>query len=322
MHTAAAYRRGVTATLETPTSTGTDQAPDAVVLVRPHHFRPNPETFADNTFQRPSRGRDTALPAYAEVTTLAQTLEAHGVRVHLVEDTGHATPDSVFCNNWFSTHPDGTVVVYPMHAENRRGERRADVLELLERDYVVTRTLDLSAGVAAGTALEGTGAMVLDHRTRTAFVCRSRRTDPALLRRFCRELEFEAVVVDAEDDGVPVYHTNVLMSVGTGVALVGTGLIPDAGQRRRLVAALEGSGREVVDLPRDAIRNFAGNCLELQGGERLLALSARAERALPERVRAALERHVRLLPVPVPTLELAGGSVRCTLGGIHLTPRS
>ncbi|WP_380160845.1 arginine deiminase-related protein [Kineococcus sp. R86509] len=312
----------MTATLDTPTSTGTAQAPAAVVLVRPHHFRPNPETVADNSFQRPARGGDTAGPAHAEVTALTATLEAHGVRVHLVEDTGHTTPDSVFCNNWFSTHPDGTVVVYPMHAENRRGERRADVLELLARDYVVTRTLDLGAGVTPGTALEGTGAMVLDHRSRTAFVCRSRRTDPALLQRFCRELEFEPVVVDAEDDGVPVYHTNVLMSVGTDVALVGTGLLTDAGQRRQLVAALEGSGREVVDLPREAIRNFAGNCLELQGSQRLLALSERAERALPDRVRAVVENHVRLLPVPVPTLELAGGSVRCTLGGIHLTPRS
>jgi hypothetical protein len=313
----------VTTTLDTaPAGAVTPaQAPAAVVLVRPHHFRPNPETVADNSFQRPARGQDTATPAYAEVTALADTLTAHGVRVHLVEDTGLSSPDSVFCNNWFSTHPDGTVVVYPMHAENRRGERREDVLQLLGREYVVTRTLDLSAGAAPGTALEGTGAMVLDHRSRTAFVCRSRRTDPDLLRRFCRELDFEAVVVDAEDDGVPVYHTNVLMSVGSGVALVGTELVRDAGQRRRLVAALERTGREVVHLPREAIRNFAGNCLELRGRELVLALSARAERALPERVRAALERHVRLLPVPVPTLELAGGSVRCTLGGIHLTPR-
>jgi hypothetical protein len=312
----------VTATLDAPAAAGTGQAPAAVVLVRPHHFRPNPETFADNSFQRSAPGQDTAAPAHAEVTALAVTLTAHGVRVHLVEDTGRTTPDSVFCNNWFSTHPDGTVVVYPMHAENRRGERRDDVLELLRREYLVTRTLDLSTGVSAGTALEGTGAMVLDHRSRTAFVCRSRRTDPALLQRFCRELDFEAVVVDAEDDGVPVYYTNVLMSVGTDVAVVGTQLLPDAGQRRRLVGALERSGREVVDLPRRAVRNFAGNCLELQGRERLLALSSRAEQALPDRVRTVLEHHVRLLPVPVPTLELAGGSVRCALGGIHLTRRS
>lgn len=163
------------------------QAPSAVVMVRPHHFRPNPSTLADNSFQKAGFPGQSSV-ALQEVTQVAQTLQDHGVEVHIFEDLGLETPDSVFPNNWFTTHPDGTVVLYPMYAPNRRLERRPDVLNLLALKYRVQRVIDLATDVPPGTALEGTGAMVLDHIAHVAYVCRSRRADPLLLERFCDSL--------------------------------------------------------------------------------------------------------------------------------------
>ncbi|PPK94557.1 hypothetical protein CLV92_10760 [Kineococcus xinjiangensis] len=288
-------------------------------MVRPHHFRPNPLTAQDNGFQAPVPSLDdVAAAAHAEVTAAAAALERHGVRVHLFEDLAADRPDSVFCNNWFTTHHDGTVVVYPMHAANRRRERRQDVLDALCAHYGVTRVVDLAADVPPGRALEGTGAMVLDHVHRVAYVCRSRRTDERLLRRFCDEVGYRPFAFDAYDRGRPIYHTNVLMAVGATAAVVGADLLPDPDQRRALLRSLADGGREVVLLDRTEIRSFGGNCLELAGTEPLLALSATARRALRPRTLAHLEQHVQLLPLDIPVLELAGGSVRCMLAGIHL----
>jgi len=308
----------MTAPTVTRPATTVAQAPSAVVMVRPHHFTPNPQTLADNAFQSGVRSSATAGEAFAEITVLAETLRSHGVGVHLFEDEEATRPDSVFCNNWFSTHADGTVVVYPMHAENRRTERRDDVVDLLARHYRVERVLDLSG--AAG-ALEGTGAMVLDHVTRTAYVGRSHRTNGELLDRWCAETGFRAVVFEATDRGVPVYHTNVLMSVCSTFALVGAELLDDPTERRELLGSLADSGRQVLELPRTAIRSFAGNCLELQGSQRLLVMSRTGVDALSPSVRERVEQHVGIVAVDVPTLELAGGSVRCTLAGVHLTAK-
>lgn len=301
-------------------------APRAVAMVRPHHFTPNPQTRLDNAYQSIPAGdpAQVARAAYDEVTAMAQTLRAAGVTVHLYDDLGTATPDSVFPNNWFSTESSGALAVYPMHCPNRRGERRTDILEDLARHYRVTRLHDYTEYEAAGEFLEGTGSMVLDHRARRAYACRSQRMSEPILRRFCDEFAYEAVVFDAVDDGgVPIYHTNVLMSVGTSTALVGLEAMPDPADRERVRDELESTGREVVELTRAQVANFAGNALEVSTpGGNVLVMSARGVASLAPAQRATLEAATPLLPVHIPTIEHAGGSARCMLAGIHLPPRA
>ncbi|WP_202976029.1 citrulline utilization hydrolase CtlX [Rothia uropygialis] len=301
------------------------QAPRQIVLVRPHRFTPNPLTELDNRFQsRPTQDpRQVARVAFEEVTSLAEKLEKLGLGVAVFEDLTNETPDSVFPNNWFSTHDDGTVVLYPMHAPNRRAERREDVLAHLRKSGVVRRVVDYSTAESEGQYLEGTGAMVLDHVHRLAYVCRSQRASSHLLARFCSDLGFQPVVFDAFDSrGVPVYHTNVLMSVGTHVTLIGATMIRDPRQRARVLDSLRSTGRQVIELEESQIQRFAGNCLEVSAvGGPTLVLSATAASSLTPQQRRAISVHAHLEPVDVSMIESAGGSVRCMMAGNHLPPR-
>ena len=305
------------------------QAAAGVVMIRPHAFAPNPQTAADNAFQRPDDAdgpaarAEQAARARDEVDEAARRLRDEGVRVHLFDDPGADTPDSVFPNNWFSTHAGGHVALFPMALPSRRRERRADVIELLKREYRVQDVIDYSGLEHDGLFLEGTGAMVLDHLARVAYVARSRRADPIALERFCTHFNFEPIVFDTADArGRAVYHTNVLMAVGTGFALAGFDLFANPRQAADVRARLAEAGREVIALDARQVTEFAANALELRGRDGpLLALSARGLAALAPGQVAALERHVRLVALPVPTIERAGGSVRCMLAGIHLAPR-
>ncbi|MFW8636389.1 citrulline utilization hydrolase CtlX [Cribrihabitans pelagius] len=300
------------------------QAPGAVVMIRPHNFQSNPETRGDNAFQTLARNNEasTAAQALAEFDQAVAVLREAAVTVHVFDDEGTETPDSVFPNNWFSTHAGGHVAVYPMFAPNRRKERRWDVIEMLKRDYRVQDVIDYSGLEQDGLALEGTGAMVLDHIGRIAYTVKSNRADPVLLERFCTHFNFEPMVFEAKDAQVcDVYHTNVLMGIGTEYALICLSMLPDPKRRSEVAQRLEETGREVIDLTPEQIAAFAGNALELTGTRRLLALSARALDALrPEQI-AVIERSADLLPLSIPTIETAGGSVRCMLAGIHLSPR-
>ncbi|MGO4335582.1 citrulline utilization hydrolase CtlX [Labrys sp. KB_33_2] len=300
------------------------QAPSAVVMVRPHHFTVNTETAADNHFQVAGNGGEDLAPlAHAEITRAAETLAVHGVTVHLFEDESRETPDSVFPNNWFSTHAGGHVALYPMKAPSRRRERRADVIEMLKTDYRVQEVIDYSGLEPDGLFLEGTGAMVLDHIDRVAYAVRSDRTDPIALERFCTHFNFEPMAFDARDDkGAAIYHTNVLMCITTDFVLIGLDMITDAARKAEIVARLERSGRDVLALSNRQIENFAGNAIELQGRDgRLLALSTTALAALTPEQRALIEQSATCVALDIPTIERAGGSVRCTLAGVHLTPR-
>lgn len=303
------------------------QAPAAVVMVRPHRFRPNAETAADNAFQRAAAGAPdaaVAAAARAECDAAVARLTAVGVRVHVFEDHGeHDTPDSVFPNNWFSTHPGGHVALFPMFTPSRRRERRLDVIEMLKAEYRVQDVIDYSGLEPDGLCLEGTGAMVLDHLARVAYVARSNRADPTVLERFCTHFNFEPIAFEAADrNGRPIYHTNVLMCVATEFTLVGLELIGDARRRGEVRSRLEEAGRKVIPLGAEQVAEFAGNAMELSGtAGRVLALSERALRSLrPGQVRA-IEASAAPLPLAVPAIELAGGSVRCMLAGVHLTRR-
>ena len=308
------------------------QAPSAVILVRAERFVPNPATAADNAFQRdiPAGQSDeaTSARAVAEMDGVARALQDAGVRVHVFRDEDHTRPDSVFPNNWLSTHAGGYVAVYPMYASNRRHERRADVLELLKSDYRVQTIIDYSGLEPDGIFLEGTGAMVLDHVSRVAYTAVSHRADTHVLERFCSDFNYEPMAFEALDsDGVPVYHTNVIACIGTDVALFALGMIPDEKRREEVRERLCVNGREVVEITEEQVREFAGNAVELRGrtadGRRrsIMAMSGRARRSLrPDQVEA-IERSCEIVAVDIPTIELAGGSVRCMIAGIHLDRR-
>lgn len=303
------------------------QAPSAVVMIRPHAFESNPETQADNAFQKNTPDADRAFlaqRAHEEVTQAAQTLTQAGVRVHLFEDHGeHNTPDSVFPNNWFSTHAGGHIALFPMYSPNRRRERRHDVIEMLKAHYRVQDVIDYSGLEPDGLFLEGTGAMVLDHISRVAYVCRSQRAHPIVLERFATHFNFEPMAFDARDpQGKAIYHTNVLMCIGTDFALVGSALIPDLERRAQVQARLAETGRVLIELSAHQIAEFCGNAMELQTPTGpVVALSSRALAALHPAQIEAIERSARLLPLHIPTIELAGGSVRCMLAGVHLSAR-
>lgn len=302
------------------------QAPSAVVMVRPHHFAVNPETGADNAFQLASSSSpsELAAAALAEFDDAVTKLTAAGVRAHVFEDDGrYDTPDSVFPNNWFSTHHGGRIAIYPMYAPSRRRERRSDVIELLKREYRVQEVVDYSGLEYDNLFLEGTGAMVFDHAERVAYVAASHRADPVILERFCTAFGYEPMAFPTADaSGTPIYHTNVLMTIGTDYALVCLEAITDRHRREEVATRLAESGRTVLELSFAQVAQFAGNAIELTGTDRpLLALSTRAEAALTEIQRTTISASATLLPLSIPTIELAGGSARCMIAGIHLSWR-
>lgn len=303
------------------------QAPGAVVMIRPHRFHPNPETASDNAFQR-TDGRlspkEIAKSAYDEVTNIAARLEEEGVKVHIFEDRGEKeTPDSVFPNNWFSTHPGGHVAIFPMYNPSRRRERRYDIIEMLKAEYRVQDVIDYSCLEYDHLFLEGTGAMVLDHIARVAYTARSNRADPIPLERFCTHFNFEPMAFPTADErGGSIYHTNVMMCIATDFAMVGFDIINDPDRREEIRARLAEMGRGVIALDNHQIGEFAGNAIELSGREgRILAISARAAASLTRQQKDVIEESTRIVELSVPTIELAGGSIRCMLAGIHLARR-
>ena len=302
------------------------QAPSAVILIRPHQFAPNPATAGDNAFQSLDPARDAgeiAEAAYEETTRVAAALEEAGIIVHLFEDTENSRPDSVFPNNWFSTHTGGRIAVYPMYSPNRRSERRADVIELLKSRYRVQDIIDYSGLEHDDIFLEGTGAMVLDHTNRVAYAARSHRANPLALERFCATFGYEPMMFDAHDQaGVAIYHTNVMMCIASDFAMIGLAMIDSPARRDEIADRLTEPGRTLIDLSHEQIADFAGNAIELHGANgRILALSRRAEASLTDAQREIIERSCTILPLDIPTIELGGGSVRCMMAGIHLDRR-
>jgi hypothetical protein len=303
------------------------QSTNSVLMIRPSRFYPNPETAADNAFQRDANCGSDALTLVArkEFDAAVQTLRAAGINVHVVEDTAEPEkPDAVFPNNWISMHHDGRIALFPMYSALRRRERRQDIVDELRNHYRVTEAIDYSAFEDQGCCLEGTGSLVFDHVNKIAYVSLSRRSNPKVIQRFADDFSYEPVTFTSiGSSGQPIYHTNVMMCIGTGFAMVGLEMIANKVERQQVRARLEKTEKEIVDLTADQIANFAGNAIELhdQDGEKLLVLSSRAARALTEDQRAALIRHARLLPLELPTIELGGGSARCMMATIHLPPR-
>ena len=310
-----------------PPSAPAAQSTNSVLMIRPSRFYPNPETAIDNAFQSRASFNADALGAAArsEFDAAVQELRDAGVTVHLFQDTAEPEkPDAVFPNNWISTHHDGRVALFPMYSKLRRRERRHDIVEELRNSYKVTEVIDYSSFEKQGCCLEGTGSLVLDHVNRIAYVSLSNRSNPKVIRRFADDFGYEAVAFTSMGrDSQPIYHTNVMMCVGSEFALVGLVMIPNKPERKQVGTRLEASGKEIVELSPEQVANFAGNAIELHDSTdaKLLVLSTRALRTLNKEQRTTLTRHARLVPLELPTIELGGGSARCMIATIHL-PRA
>jgi hypothetical protein len=305
------------------------QCAASVFMVNPASFGFNAETAASNALQQRTAQASTAVAAQAraESAGLCQALRSEGVRVLLADDEPvPPKPDAVFPNNWISLHADGTLVLYPMLAPNRRLERREPLVEQVceTLGFTPQRRIDLTGHEASGRFLEGTGSLVLDHADRVAYACRSPRTDESLVRDWARTMDYEAIVFEATDAaGRAYYHTNVMMWIGTRAALLCSESLA-ATDRERVAARLRASGRELIEIDRAAVAAFAGNMLELASWDEslgdcsVLVMSASAHAALPGPTLRRLEGCVdTVLSVPVPTIErIGGGSVRCMLAEV------
>ncbi len=306
------------------------QLASRVLMIRPARFQSNPQTADSNAFQTepdatPAEQQRAAL---AEFEGLVAALRGAGIEVIVFDDTNEPhTPDSVFPNNWVSFHADGTVVLYPMEAENRRGERRLDIIDRFatEMAFQVREVVDLSHHEADGHFLEGTGSMVLDRVNRIAYACLSSRTHLDVLGDFAQRMDYDLVAFEAVDrDGVPIYHTNVLMNVGEELAVICDAAITRDDQRKAVLERLASTGHRVIRLDFDQLEAFAGNMLELRAadGMPVVAMSRRAWDSLSNAQRGLFEANGRVVTAPIDDIEdSAGGSVRCMLAEIHL-PRS
>lgn len=299
-------------------------------MVRPAGFGFNEETAGSNAFQgllidhTPEEIRQRAMAEFDQFVAL---LREKGIRVVVVNDTeAPEKPDAVFPNNWITMHQDGIVVLYPMQAPNRRLERRQDIVDVLRQDFDVKQVVDLSQHENESRFLEGTGSLILDHENRLAYACLSPRTDPHLLQDFCDRFGFKPVAFHAYDhSGGLVYHTNVILCIGQGFAVLCTETIRNPQERERVVQTLTETGHEVIDITPDQLRQYAGNMLEVENParQRYLVMSEQAFRSLrPDQVQA-IEKYARILAPPIYTIEhIGGGSARCMMAEIFLPPKS
>src|SRR5215813_12115096 len=235
------------------------QSSNSVLMIRPSCFYPNPETAADNAFQR-NADRDSdalTLAARREFDAVVQTLRAARVNVHVFEDTAEPEkPDAIFPNNWISMHDDGRIALFPMYSALRRRERRHDVVEELRKHYRVTDVIDYSRFEDEGCYLEGTGSLVLDHVSKLAYASLSNRSNPKMIQRFADDFSYKSVIFTSiGPNGEPIYHTNVMMCIGTGFAMIGLEMIRNKAERQQVRARLEQTGRDIVELSADQIAN-------------------------------------------------------------------
>jgi hypothetical protein len=306
------------------------QLPAAVVMVRPASFGFNPDTAPSFMFQREitdSNRKEIERRARMEFDLLAGRLREAGAEVIIVDDKEELhTPDAVFPNNWVSFHHDGTVVLYPMFAPSRRPERRRDIIDKLQNSgFRVSRVIDLTHHEDSGRFLEGSGSVVFDHDDHIAYANISPRTDPEVLQELCGTLRYKAVTFQAAaENGDPIFHTDMVMSIGDRFVIFCGESIGDSSERKRVMDSLKATGREIISIDRKQVEQFSGNVLQLQkqNGGSLLAISTTACLALRSDQRDAIQKFARLVESPLPVFEGIGrGSARCMMADVHL-PRS
>jgi hypothetical protein len=300
------------------------QSTNNILMIRPVSFGFNEQTAASNAFQNRDADQQTVQnKALAEFDNFVKILKDNGVNVTVVDDTLQPhTPDSIFPNNWVSFHADGGVFLYPMQAENRRLERREDIISKLEDTFKVAHVIDLSRFEAEHKFLEGTGSMVLDRENKIAYACLSPRTDKETLNFFCEQAGYKPISFEAIDaQGKAIYHTNVLMCVGSRFAVICADSIPNPHDKVVVLESLRSTHKEVVAITFDQMNHFAGNMLELKNnlGENLIVMSQSAFQTLNEEQRSALGKHGKLIYADINNIETnGGGSARCMIAEVHL----
>lgn len=307
-----------------------NQTANSVLMIRPVAFRMNEQTAVNNYYQKVL---DNLLPATVnakaqeEFDAFVKKLRSVGVNVVVVDDTLNPdTPDSLFPNNWISFHENGDVVLYPMFAENRRGERREEVMDILEENgFVINEIMDYTSAESDGFYLEGTGSVVLDRENGKAYCALSPRADEELFIEFCEDFEYSPVIFEAFQtvDGQRklIYHTNVMLSIGDTFAVVCAECIDDKKERKMVLDSLRGDGKEIILITEAQVNSFAGNMLEVRGADdrRYLVMSTSAYQSLTKKQIAQLEEHLTLLSSSLDTIEACGGgSARCMLAEIFL----
>ena len=302
------------------------QTTDTVLMIEPAAFGFNAETAQNNYFQVNSENAETQNRALQEFNNFVEKLRSKGINVITMKDTLEPhTPDSIFPNNWISMHQDGTVVLYPMCAVNRRWERRNDILEILKRNFSVKEIIDFSATENDGKFLEGTGSMIFDHENKLAYGSVSLRLDEQLFREFCEKFGFEPVVFHsyqtANNERLPIYHTNVMMCVADQFVVICLDCIDDETERKNVAETIKNSGKEIIEISENQMQQFAGNMLQVENseGKKFLVMSQSAYQSLTLEQISNIEKYSEIIYSDLETIETnGGGSARCMLAEVFL----
>lgn len=302
----------------------TTQITDTILMVRPAHFGYNAQTAGNNAFQTNDPAfspEEISARAQEEFDAFVSKLRAAGVQVIVIDDTDEPLKhDAVFPNNWFSTHTDGSIITYPMYAPMRRLERREDVISKLQQRYGYNKRIALENREEEDRFLEGTGSLILDRDNKIVYACRSIRTDEGLLDEFALWMGYRKLLFESYDaNGLPIYHTNVMMALGTNFCVICLDTITDAVQRREVTDQLAATGKDIIAITVEQMEAFAGNMLQVKGSldETYLVMSEQAYKSLSEDQVRQLELHTRLLYSPLDTIEsYGGGSARCMMAEI------
>lgn len=297
------------------------QTASNVLMVRPANFGFNAQTAENNYFQQKTVRQDVHAFAAEEFDRYVQLLRDHRIEVVVIQDTlDPHTPDSIFPNNWFSTHETGELVLYPMFAPNRRQERKPAVLDYLKKTCKPERIIDLTHYEQENEFLEGTGSMVIDHKQKIVYACRSERTSETVLKDFCDQMNFNYILFDAFDSiGHPIYHTNVMLTIGEKLAVICSSAIENPKERNIILSRLQDTGKEIIDITKEQVNRFAGNMLEVRNSENesFLIMSGSAKKSLLPGQINRLSAYTTILAPELIVIETnGGGSARCMLAEI------
>ena len=305
------------------------QITDSVFMVRPVQFYRNEQTAVNNFFQQETGDLNKVeiqQKALEEFDHFVNQLRLHKVYVEIFEDTTSSkTPDSIFPNNWLSMHDDGLIMTYPMFAENRRKERRSEIIDHLKNVFFVDHIYSFADWEREGKFLEGTGSLILDRPNKIAYAALSERTNEDVLNEFCHLTDYTAITFQAmqtvEGKRLPIYHTNVMMSVGETFAVVCLDCIDDLDDRSKVEFNLRRTNKDIISIDEDQVNNFAGNILMVRNsnGQPIIVMSETAKNAFSSKQLLSLEKHGCILSSPIPTIErFGGGGVRCMMAEIFL----
>ena len=305
------------------------QITDSIFMVRPVHFYRNEQTAVNNFFQHDQENikpEEIQTRALEEFDLFVNKLRLNNIHVEVFEDiTSGETPDSIFPNNWLTMHDDGVILTYPMFAENRRKERRDDIIEQLKKEFFVHEIRTFASWEEKDKFLEGTGSLILDRPNRIVYAALSDRTSPAVLQDFCNTVGYTPVEFSAmqsvNGERLPIYHTNVMMSIGENFAVVCLECIDDPVERAKVDFNLKKTGKEVIEISEEQVNNFGGNILQVRNanGKPIIVMSEAAFNSFSPKQLKALQKHGSILHSPIPTIEkFGGGGVRCMMAEIFL----